>query len=279
MDYVSPISFFVIYFILINRVRFFSFYGTIGRGQYFLIYILYFVIFYFLFATTLNETFFFTDNYTLPFVVSFFIFGRLLRLPIDVRRFHDIGFSGWYSLLLFLPIINTIVVLVLFFKDYKASRYSQPIIIDMSVENDTEHDLRSEIKLIDLSILVLVSFITMICFRFMRATYMSYGNEEISAMYLMILSAQHLDLFRVGLMTILATLLSFICYSKIKVKNLHISILITCFIFSILSYFLIDLPALNFPYLPSRGLLFFGGCFLIPALLGVYGTKVYKNYF
>lgn len=52
-----------------------------------------------------------------------------LSLSFTVRRFHDIGQTGWYSLGLFVPIINLFVVLVLLFKvgDATANRYGPPI--------------------------------------------------------------------------------------------------------------------------------------------------------
>tara|TARA_Y100001970_G_scaffold256356_1_gene334009 strand:- start:442 stop:1119 length:678 start_codon:yes stop_codon:yes gene_type:complete len=217
----------------------------------------------------LNELFFIYFYYdeNLYFVVSLIIFVRLLRLTFDVRRFHDFGASGWWSLLLFIPLINFITILVLFFRRGELSRY------------DTEYDLRSEIKLMDLSILVLVSFITTICYALINYSYLSRGYEGISTMDMFIFNISNLKLFAIGLVTILTTLLSFISYSKIKVKNQHISILITCFIYSILLYFLIFVipnPDILLSIDPVSELSFISGTYLIPALLGVYATKVYK---
>ena len=106
MDFVTPISFLVIYFILISRVKFFSFYGTIERGQYALIYILYLLIFLIPLSIFPLSIFSFDSPNLLSFEISFFIFVRLLRLTFDVRRFHDFGASGWWSLLFFIPLIS-----------------------------------------------------------------------------------------------------------------------------------------------------------------------------
>lgn len=36
-----------------------------------------------------------------------------LTLSLSVRRIHDLGYSGWLVILLFIPLINTITLLVL----------------------------------------------------------------------------------------------------------------------------------------------------------------------
>ena len=38
------------------------------------------------------------------------------QFPLDIRRCHDMGKSGWLTLLLFVPFVNMIWVLVLLFK-------------------------------------------------------------------------------------------------------------------------------------------------------------------
>jgi uncharacterized membrane protein YhaH (DUF805 family) len=39
----------------------------------------------------------------------------LIGLALTIARFHDAGFSGWWSLLVFIPIVNLFVVLFLLF--------------------------------------------------------------------------------------------------------------------------------------------------------------------
>lgn len=47
----------------------------------------------------------------LPFILFYFY-----RLSIDVRRFHDIGYSGYLSLIHFIPYLGLFVTLFLLFK-------------------------------------------------------------------------------------------------------------------------------------------------------------------
>ncbi len=49
----------------------------------------------------------------------------ILSWSIAIRRFHDIGKSGWYMLLLFLPLLNLILPLYLLFKrgEINANKY------------------------------------------------------------------------------------------------------------------------------------------------------------
>lgn len=38
----------------------------------------------------------------------------IFNIAIIVRRFHDLGLSGWYSLLLLVPIVNLVTLLALY---------------------------------------------------------------------------------------------------------------------------------------------------------------------
>ncbi len=44
------------------------------------------------------------------------IASMALSLSLSVRRAHDIGWSGWMVLLLFIPLVNFVVGLILIFK-------------------------------------------------------------------------------------------------------------------------------------------------------------------
>lgn len=45
----------------------------------------------------------------------FHIVAMIVMIALVVRRFHDIGRSGWYTLTLFIPIINLCAFFVLLF--------------------------------------------------------------------------------------------------------------------------------------------------------------------
>lgn len=49
---------------------------------------------------------------------AFVVFAlALIRLILSIGRLHDLNFSGWYSLLTFVPIVNIVLELILWFKD------------------------------------------------------------------------------------------------------------------------------------------------------------------
>jgi uncharacterized membrane protein YhaH (DUF805 family) len=47
------------------------------------------------------------------------LLGYVVELPyvasLSVRRFHDLGKTGWYTLGLFIPVVNALIVLYLYF--------------------------------------------------------------------------------------------------------------------------------------------------------------------
>lgn len=66
--------------------------------------------------------FYYPIFYIIVAVVQFFAFSLL------TRRFHDLGRSGWWSLLFAIPLVNILVLLVLLFSigDEKANKYGEP---------------------------------------------------------------------------------------------------------------------------------------------------------
>ncbi len=51
------------------------------------------------------------------FFAIFHIVAMIVFAALVVRRFHDIGYSGWFLLVLFIPVVNFLALLVLaFFK-------------------------------------------------------------------------------------------------------------------------------------------------------------------
>lgn len=54
---------------------------------------------------------------TLLILVSLLLF--IFFFSINTRRWHDLGKSGWYSLLVFAPLVNVIAGIILIFKPGK----------------------------------------------------------------------------------------------------------------------------------------------------------------
>ncbi len=52
-------------------------------------------------------------------LVAWFVVCAIVSVGAGVRRFHDLDLSGWYYLLLLIPLINTLTFLYLVFKPGK----------------------------------------------------------------------------------------------------------------------------------------------------------------
>ena len=64
------------------------------------------------------------------FFAIFHIVAMIVLAALSVRRFHDIGYSGWFLLALFIPLVNLAAIFVLmFFKSVpEKNRYgSRPL--------------------------------------------------------------------------------------------------------------------------------------------------------
>lgn len=114
--------------ILYNLRNFFRFSGRAGRLEYFVISCIQPTIFIVCFAIilmfgSLINTIIVFYVLGVLFVVSWLILFVQL-ISIAIRRFHDLNLSGWWFLLLLVPIINFILGLVLWFKKSSAeSKY------------------------------------------------------------------------------------------------------------------------------------------------------------
>ena len=118
MIWLLTILLLAIYYFLVKNVNFFSFDGRISRANYWWIYLFYslgFFGYYFLLNTFAESFFGFGYRQSGPDIVIIgVIFYRALRLPIDVRRCHDINYSGWHSILLLIPILGLLILLANF---------------------------------------------------------------------------------------------------------------------------------------------------------------------
>ena len=113
MVWLLCISFTILYYLLCTEVKFFSFDGRISRVNYwkvyFFLYSLLMVPYIWLLFSILSSVV--QEDIASQITLLGFIFYRALRIPIDVRRCHDINFSGWHSIMLFIPLINLIFLL------------------------------------------------------------------------------------------------------------------------------------------------------------------------
>jgi len=56
----------------------------------------------------------------LPYGLFYFIYALAVIIPglaVSVRRLHDVGKSGWFYLIILIPIVGAIWILILFFTD------------------------------------------------------------------------------------------------------------------------------------------------------------------
>ncbi len=60
-------------------------------------------------------------------LLVFVVFLVLAQIGLHIKRWHDMGKSGWWTLLMAIPLINLFVVLALFFipGDPKKNKYGE----------------------------------------------------------------------------------------------------------------------------------------------------------
>lgn len=94
------------YFLDIITKHFFDFKGRTGRKTYWL-----FILNSFIISLAISAIF---KDTMAGFIISM-LFSLGICLPVlglDVRRLHDIDFSGWWLLIAFIPILGFIALLV-----------------------------------------------------------------------------------------------------------------------------------------------------------------------
>lgn len=68
----------------------------------------------------------------MPFLVALAILAPIyfLHAVLAIRRYHDIGWSGWFYLLLWIPIVNIVFALILLFKkgQPETNKYGTPLV-------------------------------------------------------------------------------------------------------------------------------------------------------
>lgn len=98
-------------------INLFTFKGRIGRLKFVVI----------VFSLILSISIYLTFFIEAPFIISFvFMIGFLwIASATNAKRFHDFGLSGWWQMLIIIPIISLIVTALLVLKsgDAGANRY------------------------------------------------------------------------------------------------------------------------------------------------------------
>jgi uncharacterized membrane protein YhaH (DUF805 family) len=88
----------------------FSFKGRIRRTQHGITFLV------MAFMSAFFNLVFETKDETILIFLIFYLITTVAYIAAIVRRFHDLGNSGWYTLLLFIPLVGFVYGLILLFK-------------------------------------------------------------------------------------------------------------------------------------------------------------------
>lgn len=95
-----------------------DFNGRARRKEYWMFAL--FNVIFLLIATVIDNVLGLKFNEQLPYGYTYMLYALAVFIPglaVGVRRLHDVGKSGWWYLLGFIPIIGTIWIIVLFATD------------------------------------------------------------------------------------------------------------------------------------------------------------------
>ena len=117
-------NYFNTYFVDVLKKQYADFNGRATRSQYW-----YFVLFTVIIAFVLG----FIDGLIFKTQVLSLIFNLAIIIPsiaLGVRRLHDLGKSGWWYLLVLIPIVGPIVLLIWFCTkgETKKNQYGEALI-------------------------------------------------------------------------------------------------------------------------------------------------------
>ncbi|MEO8882172.1 MAG: DUF805 domain-containing protein [Devosia sp.] len=97
-------------------LRYFEFSGRSSRAQYWLFQLCYIALLAGSFYVDYRLNGRFPDRHSPGLFSTFVIFFHLVpQITVTVRRLHDIGKSGWWYLLLFVPLAGLLIVVWTFF--------------------------------------------------------------------------------------------------------------------------------------------------------------------
>lgn len=106
-----------------------TFTGRATRQQYWMFYLFY-IIFYIILAILDNALGLANAELGTGVLTTIYSLGLLIpSIAILARRLHDIGRSGWWILLIFIPLIGAIVILIftLLDSERQANEYGESI--------------------------------------------------------------------------------------------------------------------------------------------------------
>lgn len=103
-------------------LRYFEFSGRSSRAQYWLFQLFYVVLLAGSFYADYRLNGRFPDRQNLGLLSTFVIFFHIVpQITVTVRRLHDIGKSGWWYLLLFVPLAGLLVFVWTFYSSEDGS--------------------------------------------------------------------------------------------------------------------------------------------------------------
>lgn len=94
------------------------FQGRINRMEYFIgsiIFISVAFLVFFVLSFMVNYYYYYFIIPLIIVVIAINILGFIFTFSLGIRRLHDIGLSGWFSLLFFIPLANLLLVLSFLF--------------------------------------------------------------------------------------------------------------------------------------------------------------------
>ena len=113
----------------------FNVHNRIGRLEFF--WFVLFELFVFWLVASVSESDYLLNEstgiwlkYFLLFFLLFAIWIMIAGLMLSMRRWHDIGFSGWWNILMLIPFLNIVAALYLLIKpgDPTINQYGMPYV-------------------------------------------------------------------------------------------------------------------------------------------------------
>ena len=101
------------------------FQGRLNRRNYLISYLTYSII-YVSYLLKLDKIF--DNNWSESSVLIVFLLLLLYLASFFIRRLHDIGYTGWFILFIFVPILGIAFPILLIFRsgDKKVNKYGKP---------------------------------------------------------------------------------------------------------------------------------------------------------